>query len=509
MVVSYELYDDEAWDHGEAIFEAMRETLFNEDLYYEIARFVTKHRGGGSPMKFFPPRMGGFNFHYRIQYSDDSSVIIRFPLPGYFQMAEEKLLAEVAAMRYIAHHTTIPVPFILHFGKADESPGKLGPFLIMEYIENSGDIIDVLRAPEYAPGEKPVLDPGIDEAKLEHMYSQIADIMLQLSKCNFSQIGCLRMRNGDDEDGGGGDEPAITCRPLSFNMAQLGEIGGVPYFELPSTSKTFSTSSEYYSALADMHLQHLSFQRNQAVKSSEDCRRKYIARQLFRGVASSKHGVGSPDTDSGPFKLWCDDFRPANILVDADHRIVGVVDWEFTYAAPAEFSYSPPWWLLLVMPEEWPAGLDDWAAKYEPRLKTFLRAIEAKERDFIDQGRLDQTQVLSTHMRRSWETGDFWLAYAARKSWAFDGIFWRTLDQRFFGDNVGGPMERLKLLPLKQVSAIEGFVERKMREKEECTLVDWYGENPESRLPPDILSMGSDACPVRAAIADGSEMERH
>ncbi|XP_044721313.1 phosphotransferase enzyme family domain-containing protein [Hirsutella rhossiliensis] len=261
-------------------------------------------------------------------------------------------------------------------------------------------------------------------------------------------------------------------------MAQLGEIGGVPYFELPSTSKTFSTSSEYYSALADMHLQHLSFQRNQAVKSSEDCRRKYIARQLFRGVASSKHGVGSPDTDSGPFKLWCDDFRPANILVDADHRIVGVVDWEFTYAAPAEFSYSPPWWLLLVMPEEWPAGLDDWAAKYEPRLKTFLRAIEAKERDFIDQGRLDQTQVLSTHMRRSWETGDFWLAYAARKSWAFDGIFWRTLDQRFFGDNVGGPMERLKLLPLKQVSAIEGFVERKMREKEE-------------------------------SIADGSEMERH
>lgn len=73
-----------------------------------------------------------------------------------------------------------------------------------------------------------------------------------------------------------------------------------------------------------------------------------------------------PGNQHGPFKLWCDDLRPASVLVDADHRIVGVVNWEFTYAAPAEFTYSPPWWLLLIMPEEWPAGLGDWVAHYEP-----------------------------------------------------------------------------------------------------------------------------------------------
>lgn len=273
-MVSYELYDDGAWDRGEAIFQALRDTLYDEDLYHEIATFVTKHRKGGSPVKCFPPKIGGFNFHYRILYCDGSSAIIRFPMPGYFRMAEEKLLGEVAAMRYIADNTTIPVPSILHYGMADESPRRLGPFLIMEYIENCGDMADVLRAPGHPHEDKPVLDPAMDEAKLDHVYGQIADIMLQLAKCDFSRIGCLGMSNSNGDDG----DPEITSRPLSLNMTQLGEVGGVPHFELPPTSKTFSTSSQYYSALADMHLQQLSFQRNQVVLSDDECRKKYIAR---------------------------------------------------------------------------------------------------------------------------------------------------------------------------------------------------------------------------------------
>lgn len=83
MVVSYELYDDVAWDRGDAMFDSIKDKIFNEDLYHEISKFVTKHRKGGSPMTF-PPQRGGFNFYYRIQYSDMQSVIIHFPLPGLF-----------------------------------------------------------------------------------------------------------------------------------------------------------------------------------------------------------------------------------------------------------------------------------------------------------------------------------------------------------------------------------------------------------------------------------------
>jgi hypothetical protein len=147
----------------------------------------------------------------------------------------------------------------------------------MEYIENSGDLLDVLHSPDRPLTEGALLNPEIAEEKLEYLYGQIADIMIQLSLCEFPRIGSLGYKDGEDNDSDPGD-PDVICRPLSFNITQLGEVGGVPYFDLPATPQTFSSSSEYCSALADMHLQQLSFQRNQAVESADDCRKKYIAR---------------------------------------------------------------------------------------------------------------------------------------------------------------------------------------------------------------------------------------
>jgi hypothetical protein len=41
---------------------------------------------------------------------------------------------------------------------------------------------------------------------------------------------------------------------------------------------------------------------------------------------------------------------------------------------------------------------------------------------------------LSEYMRESWETGRLWLTYASRMSWAFDNIYWKSLNERFFGN---------------------------------------------------------------------------
>ncbi|CAM1501722.1 Fc.00g037060.m01.CDS01 [Cosmosporella sp. VM-42] len=53
-----------------------------------------------------------------------------------------------------------------------------GPFIIMEYDNNSGDIMEVLRKSGQLRGEIAVLDPNIDETKLEYVYDQIADVVL-------------------------------------------------------------------------------------------------------------------------------------------------------------------------------------------------------------------------------------------------------------------------------------------------------------------------------------------
>jgi len=60
-------------------------------------------------------------------------------------------------------------------------------------------------------------------------------------------------------------------------------------------------------------------------------------------------------------------------------RLSAVIDWEYTYAAPVEFTFSPLWWPILEMPEYWPGGLSDWAVTYEPRFMTFLRILEKRE----------------------------------------------------------------------------------------------------------------------------------
>jgi hypothetical protein len=272
-MAAFEEFDEAAWDYGDELFETWKKGLYNEDLYYDIGRKIMKHHMGGNGLELCAPQRGGFNVYYRHRLAEGAGAMIRFPMPAYFQYTEEKLLAEVATMRYISDHTAIPIPFILHYGMKEESPGELGPFIIMEWVENAGDLVDITNKPGLTNQDVPMLDPNIDEGKLERVYGQMAGILLELSRCEFSSIGSLNFPNGDDDL-----DPEVLTRPLSINISQLANFARVPHFQLPPLSKTFKTSSEYYIALADMHLQQLSFQRNQAIESADDCRKKYIAR---------------------------------------------------------------------------------------------------------------------------------------------------------------------------------------------------------------------------------------
>ncbi|KAJ5721030.1 uncharacterized protein N7483_008964 [Penicillium malachiteum] len=119
-------------------------------------------------------------------------------------------------------------------------------------------------------------------------------------------------------------------------------------------------------------------------------------------------------------------------------KIVGVVDLEFTYAAPVEFSFAPPWWLLLERPEYWRGGLEDWTDSFDRRLRTFLKAMVKCEDNAIQEGRLKENERLSGPMQESWDSGDFWIVYAMMGNFAFDSVYWHKIDRRFFGprDNI-------------------------------------------------------------------------
>lgn len=248
----------------------------------------------------------------------------------------------------------------------------------------------------------------------------MANIVLQLSTLTFPHIGSLVQGNDN--------EFSILGRPLIQNMNSLLEFTGYPSTLLPNYM--YSSSGDWYSALADMHMAQLIFQYNDAVSDEEDARDKYVARQLFRRLASDGGFAAGPDesdknsSDSNKFRLFSEDLRPSNVLVNKDLRVVAVIDWEFAYIAPAQFSFDPPWWLLLKTPEDWPGAYEPWAEAYEPRLKTFLRILESEEENMGSKIVSSSAgEPLSSQMRRSWESKTWLVNYAARNSWAFDFIF--------------------------------------------------------------------------------------
>jgi hypothetical protein len=408
---------------------------------------------------------------------------------GIVQFPEEKVRYEAATMRYVAAHTTIPVPFVYHYGTAAENPTGLGPFIIMEHIDHDQTLSHALNDPRREIGENHRLDSDISDEKLEFLYRQMANIVLQLSTLTFPRIGSL-------VEGYNG-VVSVEGRPLIQNMNSMVDHARVPPCVLPS--KTFSTANEWYSALADMHLAQLVFQHNDAVEDEDDARDKYVARQLFRKLAAEGRLVAGLTGHSEPdctFRLWSEDLRPSNVLIDRDLRVVAVVDWEFAYVAPSQFTFDPPWWLLLGEPDWWEGGYKMWMEAYEPRLKTFLRVLEDEDRKLAGSGITEDmasmhlggtgagsTKTLAQRMQESWETKSWMVNFVSRKSWSFDGLFWRYLDPAYFGANEDGDYKaRLGLLPEQEAGAMEPFVKTKMEEAKERVLVEWEHETAIAHL---------------------------
>ncbi|KAK8231387.1 phosphotransferase family protein [Phyllosticta capitalensis] len=468
-------YDDVAWERSEEIEEAWKKKVKQYDSQYQLSKLVAKSRGG-TPEEASPPRGGSFNMVIMFIFRDGGKAAVRLAMPATSMFPEEKTLIEVATIRYIQAHTTIPVPLILDSGTQEQCPFGLGPFIVMEWAESDVDFSDALRDPTMPKTERPLLDPNIAENKLRTVYSRMAEVLVQLSAPTEERIGALSQV--------GEDEWVVDKAPLTFDSSDLVRMGTLPRSKTPS--RTFDSSANYFEALADVKIQHLIHQRNDAINCSDDCRRKYVARQLFRKLARENKLAWPITSSSRPkFRLFNDDFRPTNVLAvtggKRDFVVSGVVDWEWTYFAPPEFTYSPPWWLLIEKLENWPKGLDDWAVRYEQALPTFLDELRKVEDDYMARGRLEESDRLSDRMRKCWDSGDFWVFYAMRKSFAFDYIFWHKICPRFFGFGANDWRQGLELLDDDQSRDMEHLVKRKLEEMKTRELAwDYDGPGPEA-----------------------------
>lgn len=484
-----------AWDQSDAAEVESQKRMVSKPHCRQLQALVSDKCG--RPARLLSTMTGGLNIHYRLRFHGEEpsfDIMVRVPWPTTCFSPAEKILYEAATSEYLRLNTCIPIPQVLHY----DHDSDIGPMLTMRHVEHGELLTDALAVQGQDPALTPALNPDLSEGKLRNLWGKVAWILLQLATPSLPRIGSLLEVDGSFR---------VAGRPLTQNMNTMVQLGYIPSAIFPAEGKTFGTADEWYLELSNMHLAQLLFQHNDVIRSEDDCRNKYVARQLFRGLAKqnrlstfgfaqdnwSAAGAEKParprfpvPDGSSDFRLWCDDFRPTNVLIsnsgpDGEIEVNAAIDWEFTYAAPAQFALDPPWWLLFEVPEMWkPSGateysIEEWSKEYGQKLEIWLKVVEEQERGAAFLAGVP----LSAHMRESWETGRFWLNYAARKSWAFDAIFWTFLDERFFGARDSGvPDEelwktRVDLLGREELQAMNAFVERKMQESRERILVDW------------------------------------
>ncbi|KAK1145013.1 hypothetical protein N8T08_004728 [Aspergillus melleus] len=100
------------------------------------------------------------------------------------------------------------------------------------------------------------------------------------------------------------------------------------------------------------------------------------------------------------------------------------------------------------------------------------------EDEAIQKKLLVEGQRLSNRMWDSWKSGDFWIMYALRNNFAFDAIYWKKIDQRFFGptthenDNICNMWRRrLHLLDPEERKLTEQYVNLKLKDRNTWRLV--------------------------------------
>lgn len=382
-------------------------------------------------------------------YNDGTpDTVIRFPGPGHTTFRDEKILNEVQVIQSLEQNTTIPVPRLISWGLTEDSPHGCGPFIISDFVEGV-HLSDILKDPSDA--KRLYRNPQIDRGISDNVFSQIADIMLQLYRFDFDHIGAISKSSTTGIW-------SVTGRPLTYSMNELATTAFYPLDKFPTAR--FESASGYFQSLIAQQKTHLWTQRN-LCSSPVDAHDRYISRYLF-----AQHVDRHCIDDRGPFKLFCDDFRPQNIIVDPTTlRIKAVLDLEFTNAMPSQFASEPPWWLLLAGPDSYllrGRTIEEFVEAYEPRLEQFLEAIARAEKT---QGVPNCHKSLACLMRESWATKRFWFNYAIRKPFDVDEIFNSCLKEG---------SASVELLDNQSRADLETFIETKMKQLEaydnDCTI---------------------------------------
>ncbi|KAI1120312.1 hypothetical protein F5Y10DRAFT_134548 [Nemania abortiva] len=338
-------------------------------------------------------KRGAYNINCKVVFSNGEKWIVRFPMVGKVMNADEKVEIEVAAMKLVRQHTSIPIPDIKAWGLAIDNPLGIGPFIMTAFIEGVG-VDEILQNVDAR-----IMKDDVSEHVIETIFRQTISFQLQLQQLNFPCIGSMTSASTTD---GPGFSATISSRPFTKKAHDFLENGGVDV--LGPRHKTYSSTSEYFNHIVHQDLQHLHRQLN-SVDDAEDARDKFVYWNVMKAL------IARHSRDTGPFKFMCDDFQPANMIVDNDKdlKIIAVIDWEWSYAAPAQIVHSTPSWLLIESPNAWPS-VDERLVRFNKHLELYTRILEEEERRVLGED-IREDEKPSALLRECQKEGCQWFHF--------------------------------------------------------------------------------------------------
>ena len=241
---------------------------------------------------------GAYNLVFEIRFDDGISWIARLRSASPMQVVSQELVfespkykqhiteSEIATMKYVRQHTTIPVPEVYSYDTGTDNPAK-SPYILMECIHG---------------WRTPARLADLSEDILRKVLDQLAMVLVQLSALQFSKIGYLHT---DDASG----------YRIDSMVDRRGKKMG-----------PFSTAGDYYRWRADQPLNRS----NESLIDIQDALFNCYLYQLSLPFLSN--GINK----EGPFPLAHNDLGVHNALFDEDWKLVGVIDWSGACVVPWE-----------------------------------------------------------------------------------------------------------------------------------------------------------------------------
>lgn len=246
--------------------------------------------------------MGCANYHGWLIFENEDRWIVRIPRTGFsdvpMELVEYLVSSEYATLKFL-ESTKIPAPHAFGYGLASDPRNRVGvSYILMEALAG---------LPFYAH--------KASETEKKHVLSQLATLLIELSKHPLPKIGSLQVVQSN---------PAgpISIGPVASNL-----------FVSLETYGPFDKSSQYLEGICEQYLDLIADGQLYPEYPVE-------AFLFYQFLLQNIQAVDSKDLP-GQFFLKHVDDKGDHLPVDAHYNNTGIIDWQFARVVPASEAFGP------------------------------------------------------------------------------------------------------------------------------------------------------------------------